>query len=61
MENNFFEIYDEDDEDLTIANENWQVGKKLKFELAHLNLDRWLESLQADKDQLYHFIIMQLP
>lgn len=33
-------------------NEQWQVGKKLKFDLADLYLDRWLNDLQADKDAL---------
>lgn len=43
---------DDDDEDLVIANENWQVGKKLKFELAHIDIDKWLKDLNEDKDQL---------
>lgn len=32
--------------------EQWQVGKKLKFDLADLNLDKWLKDLQKDKDAL---------
>ena len=34
------------------AIEKWQVGKKLKFKLAHLKLDKWLKDLKKDKDQL---------
>ena len=30
-----------------------EVGKKLKFNMAHLDLDRWLKDLKKDKDQLY--------
>jgi len=30
----------------------WQVGKKLKFDLADLDLDRWLIDLKNDKDAL---------
>ena len=43
------EIYDEDDEDLNDAN---SIGKKLKFNLAHLDLDLWLKDLKSDKDAL---------
>jgi hypothetical protein len=32
--------------------EQWQVGKKLKFNLADLELARWLVDLQKDKDAL---------
>ncbi|SPD74216.1 conserved hypothetical protein [uncultured Desulfobacterium sp.] len=32
--------------------EQWQVGKKLKFDLADLELDRWLEDLKKDKEAL---------
>ena len=32
--------------------EQWQVGKKLKFDLADLKLDSWLNDLQKDKDSL---------
>jgi superfamily II DNA or RNA helicase len=32
--------------------EQWQVGKKLKFDLADLELERWLEDLQKDKEAL---------
>jgi len=40
---------DEDDDDLTQA---FQVGAKLKFEMAHLDVDLWLKDLAADKQQL---------
>lgn len=32
--------------------EQWQVGKKLKFDLADLDLEHWLEDLQKDKESL---------
>ncbi|MBA4417121.1 MAG: ATP-dependent helicase [Syntrophus sp. (in: bacteria)] len=32
--------------------EQWQVGKKLKFDLVDLDLDRWLTDLGKDKDAL---------
>ena len=32
--------------------EQWQVGKKLKFDLADLELERWLEDLKRDKEAL---------
>jgi len=32
--------------------EEWQVGKKLRFDLADLELDRWLTDLKKDKDAL---------
>jgi superfamily II DNA or RNA helicase len=35
--------------------EQWQVGKKLKFDLADLELERWLEDLQKDKQALVGF------
>ena len=38
-----------DDEELQAACE---VGKSLKFKMAHLDVERWLEDLQRDKDQL---------
>ena len=42
---------DEDPENAELQ-ESLQVGKKLKFELKHLNLDLWLKDLKSDKDQL---------
>jgi len=32
--------------------EQWQVGKKLKFDLADLRLEDWLEDLRKDKEAL---------
>ena len=32
--------------------EQWQVGKKLRFDLADLKLDEWLADLQKDKEAL---------
>ncbi len=39
----------EEDEDYK---ELYTVGKKLKYELKHLNLDKWLIALKKDKEQL---------
>jgi SNF2 family DNA or RNA helicase len=44
-----FEVFDQDDEEL---NEAFQVGTKLKYNLQHLDLDKWLQELQEDKQQL---------
>ena len=40
---------DEEDEELAQA---FQVGYKLKFNMAHLNVDDWLNDLRADKQKL---------
>ena len=39
---------EEDGED----SEQWQVGRKLKFDLGDLYLDKWLEDLRKDKEAL---------
>lgn len=44
---------DELEEDTTDDTDQWLVGKKLKFDLADLDLDRWLKDLKNDKDALY--------
>lgn len=49
LQSDLFAAEDEDDEDLTQA---FQVGSKLKFEMAHLDIDRWLKDLATDKQQL---------
>lgn len=41
------ELEENDDE-----SEQWQVGKKLKFDLADLKLNDWLKDLQTDKEAL---------
>lgn len=44
--------------------EQWQVGKKMKFDLADLNLDLWLTDLEADRqalNQLYNFAVAVTP
>jgi SNF2 family DNA or RNA helicase len=43
------EMEDEDDLELTDAN---SVGRKLKYDLAHLDLGLWLEDLKSDRDAL---------
>lgn len=42
------EELEENEEDL----EQWQVGKKLKFDLGDLKLEEWLADLKKDKDAL---------
>lgn len=49
LQPDLFAAEDEDDDDLTQA---FQVGSKLKFEMAHLDVDRWLKDLATDKQQL---------
>lgn len=44
--------------------EQWQVGKKLKFDLADLDLDKWLHSLEKDREalnKLYNFAVAVTP
>jgi SNF2 family DNA or RNA helicase len=45
---------DTDDDELHDA---WQVGKKLKFNMAHLNLESWLEDLEQDRQQLHQLYL----
>ncbi len=49
LQPDLFAAEDEDDDDLTQA---FQVGSKLQFEMAHLDVDRWLKDLATDKQQL---------
>jgi SNF2 family DNA or RNA helicase len=49
LQPDLFAAEDEDDDDLSQA---FQVGSKLKFEMAHLDIDRWLKDLATDKQQL---------
>lgn len=44
-----FASVEEDDEDMVEA---FQVGKKLKYDLRHLDVDQWLGDLQRDRQQL---------
>lgn len=46
------DISDPEDEELEEAYENLHVGKKIRFHLKHMDLEKWLKDLQADKDQL---------
>lgn len=44
--------------------EQWQVGKKLKFDLADLNLEKWLHELEKDRQaliKLHNFAIAVTP
>jgi len=49
LQGDLFSDVDEDDEELTEA---FQVGSKLKFEMAHLDVDGWLRDLSTDRQQL---------
>lgn len=45
-------------------NELWQVGKKLKFDLADLDLDAWMKDLEQDRQaliQLYNYAVAVAP
>ncbi len=43
---------EDEKEDMADDEEQWQVGKKLKFDLADLALDKWLSDLEQDKEAL---------
>jgi len=48
-----YEFNDPDkDDEVELLEEDYTVGKKLKYHLAHLKLDEWLSALQRDKDQI---------
>ena len=49
LEPDLFELTDEDDEEV---NEAFQIGGKLKIDMAHLRIDDWLKELASDKQQL---------
>lgn len=49
IQQDFFEEPEEEDDDLAEA---FQVGTKLKYEMAHLDVAGWLEDLARDKQQL---------
>ncbi len=42
----------DDLQDDDLESEEWQVGKKMKFDLADLKLDEWLADLEKDKQAL---------
>ena len=35
----------------------WEVGKKIKYSLAHIDIDRWLQDLAKDKEQLHRLYL----
>jgi SNF2 family DNA or RNA helicase len=49
IQGDIFSELDEEDQDLADA---YQVGTKLKFEMAHLDVGGWLKALANDKQQL---------
>lgn len=51
-------------EEASDEQEQWQVGKKLKFDLADLDLNTWLYDLEKDRDalnKLYNFSVAVTP
>ncbi|MCS1409210.1 MAG: RNA polymerase-associated protein RapA [Verrucomicrobia subdivision 3 bacterium] len=48
------ELFDDadDEEEMADLKERFMVGKKLEFRLEHLDINRWLGDLKADKTQL---------
>lgn len=54
------EDYEPDEDEFEESGEEldqWQVGKKLKFDLSHLDLDQWLDDLKNDRDSLYDLYV----
>ncbi|MEA5527886.1 Eco57I restriction-modification methylase domain-containing protein [Nodularia spumigena] len=49
-----YEIEDSDDEELQAA---FEVGRELKYQLEHLDIDRWLFDLARDRRQLHKLYI----
>ena len=47
-----FELLDNEDAEDEVENDEWLVGKKLKFAFADMDLDRWIDDLQADREEL---------
>ena len=43
---------DEEDDDMQAISEEFMVGKKIRFELQHLDLELWKKDLKEDIDQL---------
>lgn len=39
-------------DDDTETEDAWEVGKKIKYALAHIDVDNWLKDLSTDKEQL---------
>jgi SNF2 family DNA or RNA helicase len=50
VQHDLFEMPEEEDDELKDA---FQVGGKLKFDMAHLDIDSWLKDLALDKQQLF--------
>ena len=55
-EMDFAELAPDDTEDDELQ-DAWQVGKKLKFNMAHLDLEAWLDDLKKDRQQLYQLYL----
>lgn len=49
IEDDYQEQFDDDNSDFA---EEWSVGKKLKYQMKHLDLRKWKKALRKDKDQL---------
>jgi SNF2 family DNA or RNA helicase len=49
IEDDYQEQFDDDNSDFA---EDWSVGKKLKYQMKHLDLAKWKRALRKDKDQL---------
>ncbi|PKN78577.1 MAG: ATP-dependent helicase [Candidatus Cloacimonetes bacterium HGW-Cloacimonetes-1] len=49
LEDDYAQEFDEDSGDFS---EEWTVGKKLKYQLQHLDLPSWKKALRNDKDQI---------
>jgi SNF2 family DNA or RNA helicase len=47
----FDDLHFQDNDDVELE-DAWEVGGKIKFEMQHLDLERWLEDLANDREQL---------
>ena len=54
IKNEDYEIEDADDDELQAA---FEVGRELKYQLKHLDIDRWLVDLARDRRQLHKLYI----
>lgn len=52
-----YELSEDELEESEEEQDQWQVGKKLKFNLAHLDLDKWMIDLKNDRDALYDLYV----
>jgi len=52
FDEDIYNILGDEEYDVVDISDDFVVGKKLKYKLEHLDLDRWMEDLEEDKKQL---------